>query len=234
VSIREAIIGTEHLYWDRNSERFRRSFNLARRLLMGTGHMLRSGGADTFVFLIDMNAVFEQFLKAALEAAFHTRIETQHFLGTLLQLPVGGILQRTDFTWRSCGRDWVADAKYKHLAAGHADSLTFSDIADERLEARPFAARVISPDDVRQLTVYGELRKKQSTGTPVSLAIIYPFVGNGLFEAANATTWSGVDLHLVPVRVTEPTSRNLADVFPVKFVQAVSEHQSPSDLLAIV
>ena len=72
------------------------------------------------------------------------------------------------------------------------------------------AGRLLSPDDVRQLTVYAELdRRKRGTERPANLLLLYPFVGQGGGEASRTVAWNGSDFWLAPVRLTR-TSR-LAD-----------------------
>ncbi len=104
--------------FDRVGERFRLSFDLAVRLLSGIGPMLQTGGLETFVFLVDMNTLFEQYVHRVLEAAFRVRVDEQVPIGCLFpDLRHGRISQKPDFrlTARS-GAVWIGDAKYKHLA----------------------------------------------------------------------------------------------------------------------
>jgi len=64
------------------------------------------------------------------------------------------------------------------------------------------ADRVLSPSDIRQLTVYAEILKRQrNLAFPPALAIVYPFVGEGEMKVSRAVTWNGSDLWLVPLRV---------------------------------
>jgi len=169
-----------------------------------------------------MNQVFEAYVRAALEARFGVRVTEQKFLGTLLNLPAGGIHQKADFFWESSssgGDTWIADAKYKHLARGSRDSLRFRDIeaADEENEdpapGGPRAGQVLSPDDVRQLTVYAELFQRQvsNAGLP-GLMLVYPFVGTGEFVTDHVPAWNGSPFWLVPLRVSR--AANIAANFP--------------------
>lgn len=195
--------------WSRALERFRRPYELAVRLLRGFSHELQAGSTDTFVFLLDMNQVFEAYAAAALEARFGTQVQTQEPLGKLLPyVAVGGIYQYADFYWTaSDGTVWIGDAKYKHLAAGQQDSLTFA-----KDETAP-AGRLLSPDDIRQLTVYAELdKRKRNAGTSASLALIYPFVGEGKFKLDTVEAWNGSKITLLPLRVVRQA--NLAEALP--------------------
>ena len=109
---------------------------------------------------------------------------------------MGGIHQKADFFWGSDGGTWIADAKYKHLARGSQDSLGFRDIqpveGDENREPPgPRAGQVLSPDDVRPLTVYAELcRTRAANANPPRLMLIYPFMGREEFAADHAEAWN--------------------------------------------
>ena len=169
--------------WSRGIERFRRPFTLAVRLLRGLSHDLLAGHPDTFVFLLDMNKVFEAFVTAALEARFGGAITTQQSIGTLLKINPGGIQQKPDLRWAGKENLWIGDAKYKHLTAGMDASLTF--VKDETAPA----GRFLSPDDIRQLTVYAELvRRKKALDSIPHLALFYPFQGSDAQLKADSTT----------------------------------------------
>ena len=175
--------------WHRANDRFRDCFDMAVRLLAGTGYEMGVGSDKSFVFLIDMNGLFEAFAGAVLEASFGVSITAQATIGNLFNDPEC-INQRPDFSWKSSGLSWVGDAKYKILAGdGRSDALAkFWDL---------------QPDDVRQLTVYAEMRR-QPEGKPLSIALLYPFVGDSLPSTKPATAWNGSPFWLVPVRVTRP------------------------------
>ncbi len=218
--------------WDRTTERFRVSFALAVRLLAGVGHALQTGdatGAETFVFLVDMNDLFERYVHAVLETKFGVAVQTQKRVGHLfrgLNNHVGAIRQLADFYWTDrTERVWIADAKYKHLAKGQNVALTFAKIAatldadDDSANRMPSgiaAGRVLSPDDVRQLTVYAELdrQNRDPPPPPARLMLVYPFVGDKSGLRADAVTaWNGSRLILAPVKVTPPVY-SLAENFP--------------------
>lgn len=226
VSVMEALAQTEYAnaLWDRASERFRCPFALARRLLLGHGHVLNSGRSDTFVFLLDMNCVFEDYAQAALSARFGVPVEAQKEVGRLFPaLSAGYIKQAADFFWKTSEGVWIGDAKYKHLTQNQNDALTFARIAaatDREADAgsvsalSTLAGRVLSPDDVRQLTVYAELYKRKNGGDAPHLALVYPFVGAGDFKADTEKAWNGSSFSLMPLRVTRPLSGEIADALP--------------------
>lgn len=200
--------------WSRAWERFRRPYTLAVRLLRGLSHELRAASADTFVFLLDMNRVFESFVTAAIEARFGVPVQAQKDLGRLLKLGAGGIRQLADSYWVARdGAIWIGDAKYKHLAAGQADALTFA-----KDETAP-AGRFLSPDDIRQLTVYAELTRARIGGAPPTLALFYPFVGTGAFNIDSAEAWNGSRLYIVPVRLSRELGLNHA--LPENLIEAI-------------
>jgi len=214
VSIATALHGVTNLrHWDRSTERFRRSFELAHRLLRGFGHSLAAGQEDTFVFLLDMNVVFESYVRAVLEARFGVAVEEQRFVGQLLDLRAGGIRQYADFYFRDQeGAVWIGDAKYKHLAAEQAGAARFASASGAGEEATLRSQRV-DPADVRQLTVYAELDRLRG-GHPgrANLLLLYPFVGASAFAADQAMAWNGSTIYLAPVRVTRVNQ--LRDNFP--------------------
>lgn len=197
--------------WDRSTSRFRLSAELARRLLQSRSHQMNAGQHDTFVFLVDMAVVFENYVGAVLGARFGVAIETQKYLGTLLDLPTGGIRQIADYFWRSETALCIGDAKYKHLARGQNVPLRFADIDDETSK---LAGRVLNASDVRQLTVYGKLaQRKFPEYESVRLLLLYPFVGQNP-RCAVATTWSGAQFFLVPVGLQR--RNRVADCLPME------------------
>lgn len=197
----QALRDVSGMRFHRGSERFRTVFDLAKRLLAGTGHNLGVGSANTFVFLLDMNDVFEKYAHAVLEAHFQTRVEQQKYLGQLFELSPGGLCQYADYYWQDHACVWIGDAKYKHLARGQLRPLRFSDFdSEDGEEVGPLAGKVIGAADVRQLTVYAELAR--GTGEPPNLALLYPFVGLASeCRADSCSAWNGSRFLLVPVQV---------------------------------
>ena len=221
VSVADAIRGVRHIrHWERSTQRFRRPFELALRLLRGFGNALEStDAADTFVFLLDMNELFESFVRVVLEAQFGVEVQAQRFMGRLLpDLKVGGIYQYADFYFRDHNvKTWIGDAKYKHLSHSHAEDTATFDVINAT--ATDNTRAYLSPDDVRQITVYAELDVQSShymsTGKEVgraNLMLLYPFVGEGRFETAEAKAWNGSQFYLVPVRIAQ--TANIAGAIP--------------------
>lgn len=205
VSPTTALREVGNLRFDRSVERFKTAFDLAQRLLAGIGHNLGVGGANTFVFLLDMNQVFESYVHAVLQSHFRTAVAEQEYVGSLFCVHPGGIYQRADYYWPDGPASWIGDAKYKHLAKGQQQSLRFRDLEREQNESDDIAVagRVLSAADVRQLTVYAELvRRREQLQMPPNLMLLYPFVGAAeecLPDRINA--WNGSIFWLMPVQV---------------------------------
>jgi 5-methylcytosine-specific restriction enzyme subunit McrC len=210
-----ALRDIEFFRWDRSNERLKTSFDMAHKLLVGTGYSLGKGSSDTFVFLMDMNSLFEAYASAALEASFGVEVETQQYVGKLFVDPAR-LGQYPDYLWRAGKKRWIGDAKYKHLAKGQHSSLTFRNLLPDHSDVIGVGTRadqVLNPGDVRQLTVYAELlRQREKLEESPDIMILYPFVGRGLFQSAQATTWNGSRFHLTPVRVTR--QKELAEAIP--------------------
>jgi len=205
VSPATALLDVWNLRFDRSVERFRVAFDLGRRLLAGVGHNLGVGSANTFVFLLDMNRVFEDYVHAVLESYFNTAVEEQKYIGKLLA-GKGGIFQFADYCWRDNTTAWIGDAKYKHLAKGYNGALHFADFEGEQNgldEFAPLAGHVLSAADVRQITVYAELvRLREEVAIPPTLMLLYPFVGlSSECIGDSVVAWNGSTFWLMPVQV---------------------------------
>ncbi len=195
-----------NLRFDRSVDRFRTAFDLARRLLTGIGHSLGVGSANTFVFLLDMNHVFESYVHAVLESHFKTAVQEQKYVGSLLDVHPGSISQLADYYWRDGATFWIGDAKYKHLAKGQQQALRFRDLETEENgsdDSAPLAGQVLSPADVRQLTVYAQLvQLREQAATSPNLMLLYPFVGTAeQCVSDSAIAWNGSKFWLTPVQV---------------------------------
>jgi 5-methylcytosine-specific restriction endonuclease McrBC regulatory subunit McrC len=219
VSPLTALRDVQNLRFDRSMDRFRLAYDLAQRLLRSSGHALGVGGANTYVFLIDMNKLFEDYVHAALAAHFRTAISQQETVGYLFPgLKKGRIQQNADYFWRHDDGLWIGDAKYKHLTKGQTSALKFAELPDPEdgpVSETTLAGQVLSAADARQLTVYSELAKGkyQPEDNQVSLMLLYPFVGADLECVPDrATAWNGADFWLVPVRVDRP--ENAASIIP--------------------
>jgi hypothetical protein len=149
--------------------------------------------------------VFEDYVHAVLESYFNTAVEEQKYIGKLLA-GKGGIFQWADYYWCDGTTFWIGDAKYKHLAKGQHGALHFSELKDEQNGVDEFtslAGEVLSPADVRQLTVYAELvRRRERLATPPVLMLLYPFIGSqGDCIADSVVAWNGSTFWLMPVQV---------------------------------
>lgn len=220
VSAVTALRDVANLRFDRSMERFRTAFGLARRLLAGIGHDLGTGRARTFVFLLDMNRVFERYVHAVLESHFRVAVEEQKPIGSLLRIQPGGISQQADYFWRDPSGSWIGDAKYKHLAKGHCCPLRFTDLEADHNKSddlAPLAGQVLSAGDVRQLTVYAELAQLRGhLATPPELMLLYPFVGSEITCVPDCVTaWNGSRFWLMPVLVKAQSAVGDAIRFPI-------------------
>ncbi len=181
----------ETISFHRHTQRFAFCAAFARRILENVAYEMTAGDAAGFSFLLDMNAVFEDYTRAALQAHFGTFVSFQHEVGALLRAPRAAISQRADFRWRvqnqSQNHTWLGDAKYKTPTA------------------------LPDADDVRQITVYGEIEGRKNQVLP-HLALLYPF-GGGAFEVKISRAWNDALLSLVPVDLCPP-NRNLRAALP--------------------
>jgi 5-methylcytosine-specific restriction enzyme subunit McrC len=192
VSPQTALRETERFIWTRGSERFRSTFQLARQLLHDLSPELEGGRFGSWAFLVDMNAVFEGFCRAVLEARFRCTVEEQMNVGTLFQRP-NRTRQLADFVWTHNNSRWIGDAKWKLLGS---KAPTFSD--NEHTVKTGF----VSPADVRQLTVYGLLlREKEGFKGVPQLSILYPSLAEIVQKPQTFETWTGANLNLWPVQV---------------------------------
>jgi len=195
-SPREAIIEIGRFRWHKGIDRFRECFDVAVRLLAGTSYEIGIGEEKNFVFLIDMNSLFESFVGAVLAASFGVKIRVQNTIGSLFTSPEC-IHQRPDYLWFYDGHSWVGDAKYKILA-------------DDGRQGNSPSFKDLSPHDVRQLSVYADMIRETGREPP-SIALLYPFVGDVFPSISPATTWNGSAFWIVPVRVTRP-QREITDI----------------------
>jgi 5-methylcytosine-specific restriction endonuclease McrBC regulatory subunit McrC len=198
-----ALRDVENLRFDRPLQRYRLAFDLSKRLLSGIGHNLGAGEANTFVFLIDMNKLFENYVRAVLQSHFKTAIEDQKYVGSLLRVQPGSMFQKADYFWTQGTTCWIGDAKYKHLAKGQLQSLRFSDVEKNDRNDSALAGRVLNSDDVRQLTVYAELlRSRARLAAPPHLMLLYPFIGpQEKCQVDKTIAWNGSVFWLMPVQV---------------------------------
>jgi len=111
------------LSWNRLNQHFRPAAELARAILAATSLELEHGGVRGTAFTIDMNVVFEEFVRTALRNALElpkSAWPEKPPRGFTLDLGER-ITLLPDLTWREGGRVvFVGDAKYKRVAQGGA------------------------------------------------------------------------------------------------------------------
>ncbi len=187
VDVGTALRQVDRIVWDRSMQRFRLPFKLAVRLLQSIGHEAFHGGPQTYVFLLDMNQLFEDYVGAVLERVHQVPVDQQLVIGHLFQSPAK-IKQKPDFYWQKEGKAFVADSKYKPFFSWNAE-----DESDE-------GSKYFQPNDVRQLICYGLMAGADSEQT--ELQIIYPCVGDPLqVDTLAKTTFNGMVLRAIPIAV---------------------------------
>jgi 5-methylcytosine-specific restriction enzyme subunit McrC len=196
-----AVVREARIRWDRSNDRFRRSYDMARRLLAGSAYEMSSGQEDVFVFLLNMNHVFESFVASVVSARFGVPVIEQESIGHLLFLGKRKLIQQQpDLQWNVGEQPWVGDAKYKRLL----------DVSDEDDETTSEGGTRLGAADARQLTCYAGI-VGQMPPSP-SLAVFYPLVGDRDSSVIQYRTWNDCRLCLVPVRVDR--RQTTADVIP--------------------
>ncbi|MBK8093516.1 MAG: hypothetical protein IPK32_16450 [Verrucomicrobiaceae bacterium] len=174
----QAVASATGIRWSRLNVRWRPCHDLALAVLTGQGREMHAGSSGSFVFLIDMNRLFEDYCLCWLEKTYKQRIEPQKRLGTLLVAPDKRIAQDADFFWLDENEIWVGDAKYK-----------LPDVQNwPRIE------------DLRQLICYGQLAQRIHTGKPSRLMILHPTTGEENCETLQ--TFDAQELRLQSIRVT--------------------------------
>jgi hypothetical protein len=163
---------------------------------------------------------------AVLESHFEMAVQEQKYVGSLLDVHPGSISQVADYYWCDGTSFWIGDAKYKHLAKGQQQALRFRDLETEENESDdsvPLAGQVLSPADVRQLTVYAQLvRLREQAATRPNLMLLYPFVGTAENCVPDSViAWNGSRFWLMPVQVKAQDSVSDAIRFPL--IEAAAE-----------
>jgi len=182
-----ALRQVDRIIWDRSMQRFKLPFKLAVRLLQSIGHEAFHGGPQTYVFLLDMNQVFEDYVGAVLERTHQVPVDQQRVIGHLFKSP-SRIQQKPDFYWQKDGKAYVADSKYKPFFSW--------DIENESDEGSQY----FQPNDVRQLICYGLMTGAEPNQT--ELQIIYPCVGDPRdLNQLRKKTFNGMKLSAVPLAV---------------------------------
>ena len=110
--------GIPEPHWTRLNDRYRPAVALARLIISTAGLEARAGGMDASVFLIDMNAVFEWFIRVALREAL--RLDIRTFPPAArghhpVQLDKDGTIRlEPDLSWWTGDRCmFIGDCKYK-------------------------------------------------------------------------------------------------------------------------
>lgn len=109
--------GVPDPHWTRLNARYRPAVSLARLIVTTVGLEARAGGEDASSFVVDMNAVFERFVRVALREALHLpstafpagSAATRIHLDTSHYIPL-----EPDLSWWDNGTCvFVGDCKYK-------------------------------------------------------------------------------------------------------------------------
>ena len=167
--------------WSRLNARWRPCHDLAVAILRGTGREIHAGQQESFVFLLDMNQLFESYAATWLERKFQRPIQQQKFIGKLLIQGPHLFSQIPDFFWSDdAHRLWVGDAKYKMA----------KDAAWPKI------------DDIRQLICYGQLAARTYQTSQTSLMLLYPTTGEENQETL--LTYDSQTLILQSVRLLKP------------------------------
>ena len=194
VTPNEAVGATERFAFHRANARFASAFDLARRLLQSQSPDFGARAHSSWIFLTDMNALFERFCARAIEAQANTSVREQESIGTLFVTP-HTIRQKPDFLWKENNVWKLGDAKWKLIGQGAPD---FSE--EEGVSSNAEKAKV-SPDDARQLSVYSEmLKRNMSLGEVPDVSLFYPTLTSHA-PPAPRRTWNGGRLILRPVCV---------------------------------
>lgn len=178
----EALSAASGIRWSRMNARWRPCNDLAEAVLRGLGREMHAGTTESFVFLLDMNRLFETYCARWIERTADCAVQEQAPLGTLLIAPDKKIRQEADYLWHEREIVWIGDAKYKRAESG---------------EDWP------KINDVRQLICYGQLAQKLHPGKTSRLMILHPTTG-----AESAKDWQSYDgqpLRLQSVRVVRET-----------------------------
>lgn len=173
----EALSHAGSIRWSRLNMRWRPCHDLALAVLRGLGREMHAGGTESFVFLLDMNQLFESYCARWIERAYRTAVQEQVRLGALLVSPDRKLGQDADFLWHEAGNVWVGDAKYKKPSGDDWPKI----------------------DDTRQLICYGQLAQKLHPGKNSRLMLLHPTTGAETTETYD--TFDGQILKLQSVRV---------------------------------
>jgi 5-methylcytosine-specific restriction enzyme subunit McrC len=175
----EALSAATAIRWSRLNARWRPCHDLALAVLRGLGREMHAGGTESFVFLLDMNQLFESYCTRWIERSSGAVVHEQVRLGSLLISPTQKLGQDADFLWHQDNEVWVGDAKYK----------------------RPIGDDWPKIDDVRQLICYGQLATQRHPGKASRLMLLHPTTGAE--SSAEWQTFEGQLLRVQSVRVVK-------------------------------
>lgn len=175
IRAKEALSDAASIRWSRLNARWRPCYELAIAALNGLGRELHAGDTESFVFLLDMNSLFEKYCARWLEGKFGVVVSEQEPIGYLLQSP-NRRRQDPDLQWRHDGTIWVGDAKYKRRR-----DIDWPDIPD-----------------LRQLICYGRLAE-QAHSARSRLVLLYPTTSAE--DAETLMTFENQTLKLQAVRI---------------------------------
>lgn len=176
----QAVSDAGQVRWSRLNARWRPCHDLALAVLKGLGRALHSGSAESFVYLLDMNALFESYCARWIEARFTIAVQEQVFVGKLLQREQRSLHQYADFIWRQPDQTLcVGDAKYKQPTTDDWPKI----------------------EDTRQLICYGQLAAQRYQTRPGSLMILYPTTGDEVSD--RVLTFDGQQLVVQAVKVVK-------------------------------
>ncbi len=178
----QALAQCTAIRWSRLNQRWKLCHDLALAVLRGLGRELTGGGTESFVYLLNMNALFESHCARWLERRMGMLVREQEPLGSLLRQSKGGLRQIADFLWHDAsGRTWVGDAKYKVPG--------------------PEWPKI---EDVRQLICYGQLAALRFGAEKGGLMLLHPTVEEE--TCRKAITFDHQTLYLQAVKVVRPSN----------------------------
>ena len=194
VNVQTALSQSRFLGWTRINKRFETCAEVAIGILQGFGRGFEGESKASFIFLIDMNKVFEDYASALISRQYGgVPVFAQKRIGHLLKAGSESkqcqIPQKPDLVWEHQGVSYVADAKYKLVKSW----------TEKGEEGTGWI-----PNDVRQLICYGQLLKKpEGERRNERLLILSPCVGfEGLPPESWGTTFDGVPIGRAAINMT--------------------------------
>lgn len=194
VNVQTALSQSRFLGWTRINKRFETCAEVAIGILQGFGRGFEGESKPSFMFLIDMNKLFEDYASELISRRFDdVSVHRQKHIGHLLEAgserSKGLISQRPDLNWLHQGVSYVADAKYKRVESW---------LEDEEVGTG------WGSNDVRQLICYGQLLKEPPGGHRTEkLLMLSPCLGfEELPEEPWHTAFDGVKIGRAAINMT--------------------------------